>query len=47
MYRLRRNRTSGNVIVEPILVIKELNSLKKGLMLDGIKGMVLSEQDPI
>jgi hypothetical protein len=45
MYFLRRKRTPGNVRLEPSPVFKEIKSLKKGLIQDGIKGMVPSGED--
>ena len=45
MYSLRRKGAPGRVM-ELSPVLKEIKSLKKTPMLNGIKGVVISEQDP-
>lgn len=44
MYILRRHEVTGSV-KELSVVFKEINGLKKRLMLNGIKGVVISGQD--
>lgn len=46
MCSLLRKRTPGDIMLEPSLVLKEIRSLKKDLMLNRISDLVPSGQDP-
>lgn len=46
MHCLRTKRKPSNVILEQSSELKQMRILKKGLLLDGIKGVVTPEQDP-
>jgi hypothetical protein len=45
MYSMRKQSIPGKVTLQPSPVIKENKSLKKGLLLYGLKGMVTSRED--
>lgn len=46
-YGFRRKIAPGNLTLKPRLVLKEMRKLKRGLILNGIKGGEPSGQDPI
>lgn len=46
-YGFRRKIAPGNLTLKPRLILKEMKKLKRGLILNGIKGGEPSGQDPI
>lgn len=45
IHNLWRKRAAGNAMLKPSLVLKDMSSLKKGLLLNGIKGVAHSRYD--
>lgn len=45
LHSLRIKEASGQIILEPRFVIKEMRRLRRGLTLSGIKRVVLLKQD--
>lgn len=41
LHNLRRKRAPGNVTMEPSPVLKEMKGLKQGLMVNGVKEVLL------